>query len=124
MPLSEVMLKKIKFWITMTGIVLLATTATHARVLTLAWDLNADPQVVGYRLYCGTSSGEYTMMMDAGQQATATMTGLKANKTYYFAVTAYDVENNESSFSEEVVYQCDSGSEKDLEIILRMLEDD
>jgi hypothetical protein len=43
--------------------------------------------------------------MDVGNVTNATVTGLAADTTYYFAATAYDVYGNESDYSNETVYQ-------------------
>jgi len=70
--------------------------------VTLAWDLDTDPTVVGYKVYVGTASGVYTLNIDAGNVTTFTVTGLQSGTVYYFAVTAYDQFGNESVFSNEV----------------------
>ena len=73
------------------GLLLLAFTANaHAGQVTLAWDANTDPELGGYKLYYGQTSGNYTGNVDVGNQTTYTLTGLTAGQTYYFAVTAYD----------------------------------
>lgn len=72
--------------------------------LTLAWDPSADPSVMGYRLYQGTSSQIYSSVVDIGDQTTATMSALVGGVTYYFAVTAYDADGLESAFSGELSY--------------------
>jgi hypothetical protein len=82
------------------------TTSTAVAVvvsnsqMALAWDL--DPSVVGYKIYVGTASGTYTLNIDAGNVTTFTVTGLQSGPVYYFAVTAYDRNRNESAFSNEV----------------------
>jgi hypothetical protein len=43
-------------------------------------------------------------MIDAGNNATASVINLVAGATYYFAVTDYEASAIESSFSDEVVY--------------------
>lgn len=76
----------------------------------LSWDpptTNADgttlDDLVGYKIYYGTSSGNYTEMIDITdpQKSDHTIENL-ASGTYYFVATAYDTEGNESDFSEEV----------------------
>jgi hypothetical protein len=39
-----------------------------AKSVTLAWDVDSDPTIVGYRLYYGTSSGSYTQNTDVGNR--------------------------------------------------------
>ena len=59
--------------------------------------------LAGYRVYYGTTSGNYTSTIDVpGATAlTYTISGLPTN-TYYVIVKAYDSSNNESSASSEV----------------------
>jgi hypothetical protein len=65
----------------------------------LAWDPSSDSLVTGYRLYYGTSSGNYTNVIDAGNRTDYTVTGLDAGTTYNFAATAYTSAGDESTFS-------------------------
>jgi len=65
----------------------------------LAWDPSPEPLVTGYRLYYGTSSWNYTNVVDAGNRTNYTVTGLNAGTTYYFAATAYTSAGDESTFS-------------------------
>ncbi|GAX59620.1 hypothetical protein SCALIN_C04_0108 [Candidatus Scalindua japonica] len=55
-------------------------------------------------IYSGISSRNYDSVNDVGNQTSYTMQNLVEGQTYYFAVTAYDTANNESGYSEEVVY--------------------
>jgi hypothetical protein len=64
-----------------------AATAEGAAV-TLAWDPNTEPNVQGYRLSYGTTSGQYTTSIDVGNITSHTVTNLFAGQTYYFAVQA------------------------------------
>ena len=86
------------------GLLFLAFTANaRAGQVTLAWDANTEPELGGYKLYYGQTSGNYTWSVDAGNQTTYTLTGLTAGQTYYFAVKAYDrLGQNESAFSNAV----------------------
>jgi hypothetical protein len=43
---------------------LIFTGAANAANLTLAWDANSEPDLTSYRVYCGESSGNYTMHQD------------------------------------------------------------
>ena len=70
----------------------------------LAWDPVAGPNLAGYRVYYGTAPGAYLQPLGQGLNASAaayTVTNLQPG-TYYFAVTAYDMSNIESGFSNEV----------------------
>ena len=68
--------------------------------ITLKWDPNRERDVVGYNVYYGRVSGDYTHL-ETVDDPTATI-GLKGTKTAYFAVTAFNTEGVESLFSEEV----------------------
>ena len=70
----------------------------------LAWNPDTDPTEVGFRLYYGTSSGQYSQVEDVGNATTATISGLSAGVTYYFVVTAYNSSGLESLPSSEVSF--------------------
>lgn len=79
-------------------------TARGSQDVALAWDPSADPIVAGYAIYYGTNSGSYTFRFDAGGNTATAIPGLTEGVTYYFVVTAYDQQGNESDPSNEVVY--------------------
>jgi len=68
----------------------------------LQWDPSLDLEVVGYKIYYGTTSRNYTDVVAVGNVLTSTITGLQSGATYYFAATAYDAFGNESDFSNEI----------------------
>jgi hypothetical protein len=70
--------------------------------MSLAWDANTDPDLMGYKLYYGTASGVYDHSVDVSNVTTYTLTGLTKGRTYYFVATAYDMSHNESGYSNEV----------------------
>jgi len=72
--------------------------------VTLAWDPVTASGLAGYRVHYGTASRNYSSVAGVGNQTTATITGLTAGTSYYFAATAYDTAGTESAFSNEVVY--------------------
>jgi fibronectin type 3 domain-containing protein len=81
-------------------------TGTTAGTATLAWDAVTAPSLQGYRVYYGTFSGRYLQSPGQGlpvgnDTTTYQVTGLSTGATYYFAVTAYDLEG-ESDYSNEV----------------------
>jgi hypothetical protein len=70
--------------------------------VTLAWDPpEVAIDVTGYRVFQGSASGVYTVNYDAGTALTFTVVGL-VDGTYYFAVVAYNIRGQESSYSNEV----------------------
>ena len=71
---------------------------------TLSWDASVGPDLAGYKIYQATASGAFgaplaTVPMDL---TSYTVTGLESGSTYFFAVTAYNSDGSESSFSNEV----------------------
>lgn len=73
--------------------------------VTLAWNPNAEENVIGYRLYWGTESRSYLFNLTVpAPQTQATVTGLLPGVTYFFAVTAFTNEGLESDYSDEVSY--------------------
>jgi len=72
--------------------------------VSLAWDTDTDPSVVGYNVHYGTSSSSLTQTQNVGASTTATVSGLTTGKTYYFAVTAYNAAGTNSTYSNEVSY--------------------
>lgn len=85
----------------------LLMTPGHAsgQNVTLAWDPSASPGVAGYTVYVGTSFGQYSSSVNAGNVTTYTVTGLTLGIRYCFAVRAHDASGVQSAFSNEV---CDS----------------
>ena len=60
-------------------------------------------EIAGYRVYYGTSQGEYTGKIDVADSNSmqATLSSLAAG-VYYIAVTVIDMNGLESAFSEEI----------------------
>jgi hypothetical protein len=81
----------------------LCATAYPAQVM-IAWNQSTDSSVVGYKVYYGTQSRNYSSVIDAGANLSSTVSGLSASQAYYFAVTAY-TSVAESGFSQELI--CD-----------------
>jgi PKD repeat protein len=82
------------------ALVILANSA-FAGQANLAWDANTDPAVAGYMVYYGQVSGGYTSKVDVGNTTNKSISGLLDGKTYYYAVTAYDINRVESDYSNE-----------------------
>jgi hypothetical protein len=86
-----------------------AGSISPSNSVTLAWNApttNTDgtplTDLAGYKVYYGTSSGNYTRAIDVGNVETYKIEGLQSG-TYYFATTAYDKSGNESDYSNEVM---------------------
>jgi BarA-like signal transduction histidine kinase len=80
----------------------LTPAVLHAGSVTLNWNPNPEADVVGYVVLYGTDSGAYAFTQQVGNVTTATVTGLKAGKTYYFAIRAVNSDGLSSPVSDEV----------------------
>src|SRR3989442_1223381 len=80
----------------------LAPALSSAAQVTLAWDANTEPDLAGYKLYYGNSSGSYQFSVDVGNVTSYTLSGLLDGRIYYFAATSYNLSLAESGFSNEV----------------------
>jgi len=82
----------------------LAPDTANAGQVTLAWDMNSEPNITGYKVYYGTASRNYDWFIDVGNVTQITITDIPNGATYYFAATAYDNSNPpiESTYSDEV----------------------
>ncbi|UCH21386.1 MAG: fibronectin type III domain-containing protein [Deltaproteobacteria bacterium] len=88
----------------LSAIIICSSSYAAAADVTLAWDPNSEPDLDGYVVYWGTASRYYTFSADVGNNTTYTISGLAEGQTYYFTATAYDSDNNESGYSNEVVH--------------------
>jgi len=100
-------LHSLKFRISLTLLLpfilfLFLLTGAHAAEVTLEWDPNSELDLAGYKIYWGTTSGNYISNVDVGKQTTYTITDLSEGQTYYIAAKAYDEADNESGYSVEV----------------------
>ena len=77
--------------------------AAYSQV-TLAWNASTSSGIAGYKVHYGTSSGNYSAVIDVGNTTTCTVSSLQSGLTYYFAVTDYDTSGNVSGCSNQVSY--------------------
>lgn len=75
--------------------------------ISLVWDASGESDPVGYMLYRGISSRAYDSIIDAGNVTHATVRDLEVGRVYYFAITAYNAEGEQSDFSEELIVRFD-----------------
>ncbi len=85
--------------------ILTFTTKAYSAQVTLAWDANTESDLAGYKIYYGNSSGNYGSNVDVANQTSYTISNLVDGNTYFIAATAYDINGNESSYSNEVSYE-------------------
>jgi hypothetical protein len=81
----------------------LIATNVKAGTIEIEWDPPLEGEVVGYKVYYGKASGDYQYIEDVGLTTTTTLTDLEDCVTYYWAIKAYNSEDEESEeFSNEV----------------------
>lgn len=100
------------FVLLLIGLTFFLATPAHALNVTLTWDANTEADLSGYKVYYktvspgspynGTSATEGNAPIDVGNVTQFTLNDLTDGQTYYFVVTAYDLSNNESGYSNEV----------------------
>jgi hypothetical protein len=78
--------------------------------VTVSWNPDPDPAIVGYNLYSGTTNGVYTQEINVGNVTTATIGNLTAGATYYIVVTAYEASGLQSPPSNSIAVQTPSVS--------------
>lgn len=79
-------------------------TITGDNRIDLYWDNNPERDVAGYNVYYSYSyDGKYTLINNTYENYFID-NGAKNGTTYYYAVTAYDYNGNESKLSREVIY--------------------
>jgi hypothetical protein len=70
----------------------------------ISWNANTEPDLAGYKVHYGISSGNYDTNADIGNETSYALSNLASGVTYYIAVTAYDSSGNESVYSDELIY--------------------
>ena len=75
----------------------------------IRWDANVEPDLGGYKVYAGFSSGNYASTVDVGltaapasPQVKLPAAGVNSEQPWFLVITAYDTSQNESGFSNEV----------------------
>lgn len=73
-----------------------------AEATSVAWDRNTDNATVGYAVYYGTTSGQYSNRVDVSTATNYSLASFPTGIRYYFAVRAYNSARVESNASNEV----------------------
>ena len=95
--------------------------------VTFSWLPNQESNLVGYKIHYGTASGQYNTTIDVGNPAPtngriqALIENLSDGTTYYIVATAYDAQNQESGFSDEVVWTANPSVATDLTVKISWL---
>ncbi|HEY1121009.1 MAG TPA: fibronectin type III domain-containing protein [Haloferula sp.] len=80
----------------------LAHAASDWGSVSVAWNRNSESDVTGYKVYWGRTSRIYDQVLNAGNNPQAVLPNLASGQPYYCAVTAYNAQGQESSFSTEI----------------------
>ena len=85
------------------GLLLLTLVVSPARSanVPLSWTASTDTNVVGYRIFYGGASQNYTNSLWVGNVTNTVINGLNNNTSYYFAAKGYDMAGDSSPFSNE-----------------------
>jgi hypothetical protein len=73
--------------------------AGNSSSLVLSWDSNSEPDLEGYKIYVGTSSGNYDLYYTTSDTA-FTLNNLTEEVTYFIGVSAVDLDGFESFITE------------------------
>ncbi|MCB2183995.1 MAG: DUF4214 domain-containing protein [Desulfobulbaceae bacterium] len=79
-----------------------------------SWLPNSEPDIDGYRIYYGTEAGVYIDYKDietpviVDGRVTGRISNLNPGESYFFSATAYNTDNLESDFSDEISWTCPS----------------
>lgn len=87
----------------LTAFALLASAS--AADVRLRWNPNPEPDIAGYRVYHGTTSGAWITTVDVGNVTEATVEGVPDDRPTYLAITAYNDAGLESIPSEEALFR-------------------
>jgi hypothetical protein len=79
-------------------------SAEASSSLTVEWNQSQDTNAVGYKVYYGTASHNYTNVITVGNVTSAVISGMIPGTTYYFAATAYVANGAQSIYSSEVSF--------------------
>ncbi len=79
-----------------------AADAATFHTVPLAWDQAPEAGIMGYKVYVGTASKQYTQIYDAGKTPAFSVAAMEMGKTYYFAVKTVGGTGLESEFSSEL----------------------
>lgn len=83
---------------------LFESSARASSAVVIGWNQSSDTNVVGYKLYYGTTSQDYSNVVVLGNVTNATISGISPGTKYFFAATTYTLAGEESAYSGEVSY--------------------
>ena len=78
-----------------------AAANSYASHVQVSWYPSPSPGVSGYMIYYGVTSHDYAQTIDVGNTTEYNVYNLINGQTYYFAVTAYNPDGDQSAYSDE-----------------------
>ena len=103
------------------ALLLLSVISAQAKEVTLEWDRNSEPSVIGYGIHYGFFPGTYHKYVNAGNSTIVTINELFDGGTYYFAATTY-TNDSISDYSNEVSYEVPITSKGWLKVLCGQME--
>lgn len=96
----------------------------YAQAVKVNWNDNSEPDLEGYKVYCGSEYGYYQYILNVELKKPVYIKGLQENTTYHFAVSAFDWWGNESEMSEDIeqTIPSDALSDELINIVLQPSE--
>ena len=89
-------------------LVIFLSSAVQAADVTLTWTKPNDDRVVGYHIYSGVSGTDFTstpvQTINSADQTSCLILNLEEGQTYDFTATSFDLQGDESDFSETISY--------------------
>ena len=89
-------------------LVVFLASAAQAADVTLTWNKPNDDRVVGYHIYSGVSGTDFTstpvQTINSADQTSCLILNLEEGQTYNIAATSFDLNGDESDFSETISY--------------------
>ena len=70
------------------AVCLAAAVPVSAATVSVRWDANPEPDIIGYNVFISTQAGVFTTPIPVGNRTTWTFQGLQPGTQYYFAVQA------------------------------------
>lgn len=80
----------------------LCSSIKAQETVVLGWDPPTNSMVAGYKLYFGSSSGNYNITQDVGTNTVATVSNLSLGSNYFFTVTSYTAAGMQSPPANEL----------------------
>ena len=85
----------------MLALVVVCNVEIRAGSATVAWDANSEPDIAGYTVYWGLTSGDYDWSAEVGKVTSYTVANLQDGQRYYFALQAINQAGLRSPLSVE-----------------------